>query len=95
MSAKEKKQETEFDYSSLSFESKVDYWFSVIHSDMRDRPYGNSYRFFDKEDYKNWKEEEPEIDNILKEVMKQSYLLGINKRSFYLQIGEYWKVLFP
>jgi len=85
----------EVEYPSLSFEDKVKYWYSSINSDIRDVVDGNIYGCFSQEEYRGWKQQEPEIDKILGEVMKSAYVLGINKRRFYFSIGKYWRAIFP
>jgi len=85
----------EVEYPQLPFKSKVNYWYSYINDSIRNTWGRSFYKSFTKKEYKEWKKREPEIDKILKEVMKSSYILGINKRRFYFRIGKYWKVLFP
>lgn len=60
----------EKEYPYYSFQQKVTYWLSVIHSGMRyyGESIGNPYDQFSRTTYKKWVEFEPEIDAILNAV---------------------------
>lgn len=61
----------ENEYPNYSFEQKVEYWTSTIHSGMRfhGESTGDPYNEFSKATYENWLSFEPNFDSVFEQVI--------------------------